>query len=301
MVLLSEAEARMEQTVYVDLLFLVNFSMDFLCLYITSRLFSRPPHGGRTAAAAAVGGLYSVLRLFCLPDGFFGFCADMVCALLLVWIAFRGENPLKKNFWILVVSFFVTNMLLGGIMTAIFSLLNRLSPPDADSIIGEEDMPLWILIPVGILSAAATLLGQRSMRRKSRQTKATVTLEYGGRQASFAALCDTGHLLRDPFLGREILLADHSVSRELLPSDCRPSDTWKTENLSTLPDGIRRRLTLVPAATACRPDLLFAFRPDRAFLSVKGQKLPIDVLVGFSALSGNLGDCRGLFPPTLLP
>ena len=47
----------MGQTVYVDLYFLINFSMDFLCFFLTAKLLDRRLGIGRGLIGAALGGL----------------------------------------------------------------------------------------------------------------------------------------------------------------------------------------------------------------------------------------------------
>ena len=55
---------RMEQTVYVDLLFLVNFCMDFQCLFLAGKLLHRPFHVWRALIFASLGAVYAVAALF---------------------------------------------------------------------------------------------------------------------------------------------------------------------------------------------------------------------------------------------
>ena len=53
----------MRTTVYADILFVINFSMDFLILYITGRLLHEKNIPRKLIFAAAAGGVYSVLVL----------------------------------------------------------------------------------------------------------------------------------------------------------------------------------------------------------------------------------------------
>ena len=59
---------KMTQIVYADLLFLVNFSMDLLCFFVTGRLLHKDTRMWRMIVASALGGVYSVAVLF-LPLG----------------------------------------------------------------------------------------------------------------------------------------------------------------------------------------------------------------------------------------
>ena len=50
--------------VYADLLFLVNFSMDYLCAYLTAAMLRRRAEPWRLLISSTVGGIYAVLALF---------------------------------------------------------------------------------------------------------------------------------------------------------------------------------------------------------------------------------------------
>ena len=52
----------MQIDVYADVLFLINFSMDYLCLYITARVLHRKMTLWRILSASALGGIYAQQR-----------------------------------------------------------------------------------------------------------------------------------------------------------------------------------------------------------------------------------------------
>ena len=53
----------MEQIIYADVLFIVNFSMDFLALYITSKILHHDCHFLPMTLSAGLGALYGVVSL----------------------------------------------------------------------------------------------------------------------------------------------------------------------------------------------------------------------------------------------
>ena len=69
--------------VYADLLFLVNFSMDFLCYYLCARLLRRPLSLWRGIAASALGGIYAVAVLFLYADRVPAFLLDVIICFVL--------------------------------------------------------------------------------------------------------------------------------------------------------------------------------------------------------------------------
>jgi stage II sporulation protein GA (sporulation sigma-E factor processing peptidase) len=82
----------MTRVVYADLLFLVNFSMDFLCLFVSARLLRREVRMWRLLLSASAGGVYSVVLLFIPLVGFYAVLLDLgFCALMCV-LAYGVKN-----------------------------------------------------------------------------------------------------------------------------------------------------------------------------------------------------------------
>ena len=111
--------------VYADLLFLIDFSMDLLTLYIVSKVLRRRISLLRMVSAAAMGGVYSVATLS-LPKGVFSMLFGLFVCFVMCMTALlskRWENFAKMPLYTCL--FFVVSSLLGGMMTAFYSLLNR--------------------------------------------------------------------------------------------------------------------------------------------------------------------------------
>ena len=86
----------MEQTVYVDLYFLINFSMDFLCFFLLSKLLSVKLSFGRTIAASLLGGLYANLALFLPLSSLPALLLDMAACTLMCAVALLRRHEGKR-------------------------------------------------------------------------------------------------------------------------------------------------------------------------------------------------------------
>ncbi len=286
----------MQQTVYGDLFFLVNFSMDFLCLFLVAKLLSKPMSTLRFSLASAVGGIYSVTALF-LPSGIISILLDILCCVCICFLAF----PVRGNTWrslvILSVSYFLASVLLGGMMTAVFSLLNRLSPPLAEF---EEtaDIPPWILISVGILSGLGALYGGRFLHRRAQTKLVRLDVSLGGKNISCLAFCDSGNLLADPLDGKKVILIDKSLAGSLLPVGMSGSDLLL--NCNSLHPSLATHIRVIPIKTANAESILYALRPDKITLKTQKHTYTTDALIGFTDLGGAPNECKALIPPELI-
>ena len=273
----------MEQTVYIDLYFLVNFSMDLLCLSITAKLLHRQIRRIRFLCAACVGGVYASVTLLLGLSGILGFFLDSLAALLLCAISFhtKGTSLLRavQSLPVLLLS----SMTLGGIMTALYHLLNRLNLPF--ELIEGDDLSVWIFALITAVSGIATLRGG-SFRRRAQRIK-SVTLEVTMFQKSLrlCAFVDSGNLLRDPVSGKSVIVADLDRLTKNLPPEltkaCQSGDpsTWLSSHANA------KRTRLIPTQTATGSSILLAIIPDSVTVITPTEQYPSDHLIAFAPLN----------------
>ncbi len=166
----------MRLTVYVDVLFLINFLMDFFILWAASAAFKIRPRRFGIVVSSAVSAFLYCLMVVCLPykNGiviFFVFEALMVLAAY-KWISF-------KNFIKNIVFVFVTSIAVGGICFWVK---------------GMDQITLKVLL----ISAAITYLGIKfginyiDRFFVNRQNFAEASIFMNNKEFYFTALIDTG-------------------------------------------------------------------------------------------------------------
>lgn len=178
--------------VYVDLVAVLNFAVDFLLLLGTNRLCGYPPQWRRTVLAAVLGGIYGGA---CLLPGFrfLGNTLWRICCLVLMsgiafgfcWMAVRR-----------CAVFVLLSMALGGIAMGF----------------GDGGSATVLFAAAGV--AVMCAVGFRD--RIGGAAYLPVELTYGGRQIRFLALQDTGNTLRDPVTGRAVLVVGADVATKLI-------------------------------------------------------------------------------------
>lgn len=177
--------------VYLDLVVILNFLVDFLLLLGTNRLSGFPLAAGRCAAAAGLGAVYGGVCL--LPSFRFlsGTLWRLVCLAGMAVIAFGcNANAVKRG-----GVFVLLSMALGGVA------LN----------VGRGGF--W---PLLLCAGAVWLLCRIAFGRQiGGREYVRVTLCYGENCQSILALRDTGNTLRDPITGEPVLVVDGSVGQRL--------------------------------------------------------------------------------------
>lgn len=178
--------------VYLDLVILLNFLVDYLLLLGTNRLAGYPPGAPRAAVASVLGGIYGGI---CLLPGFH-FLGNTVWRIvslgLMGTIAFGLEQSTLRR----CVLFVLLSMALGGIALGL----------------GNGS----VLSLLGAAAGVAVLCVIGFQGRAEAKRYIPVVLEFEDRTVRFTALFDTGNTLRDPLTGMPVLVAGPRIAWELL-------------------------------------------------------------------------------------
>lgn len=204
--------------VYLDVVMLLNFVVDFLLLLGTNRLCGFPYGAGKAALAAALGGLYAGI---CLLPGY-RFLGDIlwrcVCLCGMGMIAFGWSWSALRRCTV----FLLLSMALGGIALGLGN---------------GEFMSLILSSGAVCLMCAVGFRGYVGGREY-----VPVVLEYKKKKISLMALRDTGNTLTDPITGQSVLITGPVVAQSLLGL----SIAQLHDPVGTLASGAISGLRLIP-------------------------------------------------------
>lgn len=288
----------MEQTVYADLYFMINLSMDFLCFFLTAKILSIRLYVRRALIASALGGVYAVAALFLSVGKLTALIIDMAVCVCLCLLAFARKKELRSALMYTPV-YIAVSMALGGFMTALFNLFNRLEIPLPES--DSDGISVWLFAIFAIAGGTAVLLGGRFFAKRSARKNAEVTVAHNGRSVCVRALCDSGNLLRDPLGNAPCVVIERSLLKGVIPdevlaaaekNDISRIDKLRGENMA--------RVRIIPARTATGEGLLIAFRADLVEVDSGKGKRAVDALVIASEIGNTADGSRALLPPELL-
>lgn len=272
-----------ETEVYVDLYFLVNASMDLLCLAMTASILHRAVKRWRLFLAALLGGGWAVGVLLLGIDGAPGVVPDLLMAVLLAAVAFAEKNGRIPRLLRDAGAYALLSALLGGLMTVLYRFLNRLELP-LEALQG-DGLSAWMFAILAAVAGFFTLRGGRLFRRSGAVRDVGLEITVEGRTAVLRALVDSGNLLTDPLDGRSVVLADPA---KLLPC-LSPMLAHALEHPESAPPEYARRIRLIPAHSATGEGLLAAFAPDRLVIVTKKDRVTANDLVALSPLGGTAG------------
>ena len=289
----------MGQTVYADVLFLINFSMDFLVFYICARLSGRRLNLFRSVVASALGGAYGVASLFIEHSGAFTWLLDLSALLLICATAFAARDLRASDFIVRCMLFALISALLGGMMMALSSALERSGIALLDYESG-DDLSVWLFAILAAAGGAAAFAGGRRIKRIASSSAADMYIEYEGKSVTVRAMTDTGNMLSDPLSGRSVALCElEAISNLLSP---QMLDYFRKGEISAdIDTAIVSQLRFIPARGAVGGEsaLLPAIAPDLVRIINDKVNREADILIAPVRYDLSVGESRALLPPGL--
>lgn len=181
--------------IYADTLFAVNFSMDFIALYITGKSLKTKTEPKRLALCAVGGALfatvYSIIPLKNFGGLIFFIAEFLLCPLIMCYNAYSCRI-LKST-----ALFVAVNLGLGGIISALCGLLQQ----NGFEAVQTLEVPTLMLFA----AVAATINLAYGRFFKSKPHDVICYLKLFGKEYKLDLLCDSGDLLCEPISGKPVI------------------------------------------------------------------------------------------------
>lgn len=235
----------MEQVVYGDVLFIINFSMDFLSLYITAQFIHLRLRLVPAITAAAIGAAYGVAAVILDGNELISLLISVAVSILMCFIAL-GKPLLLRH----TLIFYAVSLGLGGCMTALYSFAEKISGkriwngtealPEASS----NMLPPTVTIPIAAVSVILSLIFNRITSKRKNTCENSVKLKLGDKDVILSVLADSGNLLTEPISGSPVILTEYNKISSLLPQELAPFfEAGDISNLASVPGVLRRKGT----------------------------------------------------------
>ncbi|BDZ78983.1 MULTISPECIES: sigma-E processing peptidase SpoIIGA [Claveliimonas] len=186
---------------YIDILFLVNFMMDYILLLLIKKILKCTATLGNISLGALTGALLTCL-VVALPIPwpllkillFHG-----VVNILMLKIALRLKWD--KKLWKALFFLYITSFLLGGILEHVRQYV--------------EIGSLFFVLAVGCYYISSGIWKILDLIFKTGQCRCDVELYVNGRCVTVPALIDTGNTLRDKLTGKPVNIIESQTAEEL--------------------------------------------------------------------------------------
>ena len=274
------------RVVYLDVLFALNFAMDYCILRCVSALSGRSAAVWRLSLAAGLGALYAggcivIPVLSALP-------VRMASGAVMAGTAFsiRQVRLLVRQTLLLLLVAFV----FGGAVTALEQMSGTRLMQGGVLV---AQVSRRVLFASALLAYGLSCFVFRNQAKSNRPRGEHVSICCGGKQAQIFLLVDSGNTLCDPMTGKPVLLLTRDAAIRILPEQQRfvPRELKQDNAAELVQQAQRSGLTgwrLVSFHSVGGGGLLPCFHPDVT---------AYDCMTAISAADICSGEFDGLIEP----
>ena len=256
--------------IYIDVLFAVNFLVNYLLLRVCCIFSGLKVYKYRIISGSIIGACYAVLVFF--PD--FTLIHSTVYKLLISMLIIAVSSPFFsiRSYLKTLLVFYAVSFAFGGCVLGIFYFSNvgaKLGAVYSNGIL-YFNLPWTILALSSVVFYTSvklfTIITKRNMQGKNLKKK--ILLYFKENFVEVTALMDTGNSLVDPVSLSPVIIVEYKLLKNLFTKDIRDDlDRIGNENIEWIMNDVTHKglpVRLIPFASLGKENgLLLGFVPDK--------------------------------------
>ena len=268
------------KTFYIDVYFLINFTVDILSLYFASTISHVSTTVRRLISASAVGALFACILALFKSSIWIHLLITLASAWLICVITVKDRGAVK--YFKLVLSFLTFETLIGGSVTFFYGILERNLGDIADGEIGTENRNALIIALLVALTYFIIKMIIYVFAGSENEKNAVVKIILDNDTVEVNALLDSGNVLLDPMSASRVIIVKRSVMRCLQnEGNLMESAKYKT------------RIRLIPIRSVNGDGILVGLRCDD--ILINGNMTDIKI-IAIDEEEGSFGGYYAIAP-----
>ena len=282
------------RTLYIDVYFLINFTVDLLSLYFAACFSKVPTNTKKLIFASTVGAVAAVIVVFLPEYPILKFSASTLGLFTMGFIVPRGVTIKRKVKF--VFAFLIFEALMGGVVSFIWGILDKYI---SDIFEGAESgavnrkmlfLSLIVLICIGVFKMLVSFFSNVES-----EGCAQIEISFLDNTAVVSAFVDSGNLAIDPMDMSPILLLKKDVAKSILPENI-----IELCNIDSLDRNIKKRIRLIPVSRGGETHVLVGVKADAVRLIDGELSEELRVTLAIDKEGGDFGGYKALMPSAAL-
>lgn len=273
--------------VYIEYLLIENTIINFIILYVTTRITRTKTSKLRLFASALVGSIYTLIVFFPSLQFMGKFLIKFSVSILMIVIAFSPEK--LKQFIKQISTFYMVSFIFAGATIGIFYIINNNSYAVRFSFKNFQELLRFLIIGIGIAIILILYILKFYQKRMNKENFLTpISIGLKDKEVNLVALIDTGNSLKEPISQKPVIIAEYSVLETILPQSIKDIYLNNGEldlniigkTMEEIGDDIRLRL--IPFKSIGNDSgILVGFKPDsiKIYLEDEVKKLADETIV----------------------
>jgi stage II sporulation protein GA (sporulation sigma-E factor processing peptidase) len=292
---------------YIDVIFLENFLMNYLLLYCVKRYCNYKTKWWKLPLASLIGTLYVFgIILIDIPNTI-SFFMKFIISIIMVYIAFT-KKEIRKVVRSLILFYMVAFIICGSIFALFFLFKFDFQIVNGTYII--QGVKPWHLIGGSTIAILLIKLAFDFLEKyyKINNNMVNINIILEGKSCRLKALVDTGNSLSDPITHESVLIVYIESILDILPLELKNKfSSYNYDNNSIINElgdsTINHRIRLIPyRAIGISHGTLPAIRVDFIEVKLKNKNIVLkDAVIGLSIKPlSTLGDYEALAYPEII-
>lgn len=275
------------KTLYIDIYFLVNFTVDIISLHFAALFSKIKVSNRRLLFSALVGGIVACLTV--LVDYPLIDIVVFTCTIVFASI-FCGNNAGPKGKAAFGISLIVFLSLVGGMVSFVWNMLeDAFSDYLIENDVVNRKMLFFALIALLSIGVFKMLIAVMNFGKV--EAVAEINIEFMGRSSQSMAWVDTGNLALDPLGMKPVLIIKKELAERFVPQNI-----INLTDVDLLDRGVKKKIRLVPLAKNGVTHVYIGFVPDKVEVRYNNRLSYVDVTIVIDKEGGDFGGYLALMP-----
>ncbi len=282
------------KTLYIDVYFLINFTVDLLSLYFAACFSKVPTTAKRLIISSLIGAVIAVGIVFLPETAVLKITASALGLFAMGFIAPKQVSSKRKIKYIF--AFVIFEALLGGAVSFLWGILDKYISGIFDGAEGGAVnrkmlfLSLIVLLSIGVFKMLVSFFSNTES-----EGSVDVEISFLDNTAVVSAFVDSGNLAVDPMDLSPILLLKKDVAKTILPENI-----IELSNIDALDRKIKKRIRLVPLSRGGETHVLVGVKADAVKLLGGKNEEQLRVTLVVDKEGGDFGGYKALMPAAAL-
>lgn len=276
------------KTIYIDVYFMINFTVDILALFAASRMVCIRTSIHQLVFGGVIGAMLAIAALF-LESTFLNILISAIFVFSLYRI-FCKRLSIRRSVKFMI-AFYISSFLISGIVNFVYSILDRyigdMIPANSETT--NRKAIIFSLIILFIIGAIRVFIMMITDSMNVKSTRLMIKLE--DKSIEVDALVDTGNLVKDPMNMKPVIFLKSRYAESIVPRS-----VIELSDLDNLKSDFRKRIRLIPVTRNSKTHVMTGLRVDKVLICKENHREEIDATVVIDKEEGTFGGYYALAP-----
>ncbi len=194
--------------IYIDVLILLNFIIDYLIIQLASHITNTRVKIYRIISSAFIASLFSLVILLPEYGILFELLTVIISGSLITLLAF-GFKKFLKNF----IAFIGVNIIFNGLMTTVWTLFKPKGMILNNSVTYFNISPTIFILSTVVFYLLIRIAGLILKKFSPYAKRCILKIKNNSKTVEITALVDTGNSICDPYTNRQVIITDKQTAR----------------------------------------------------------------------------------------